>query len=201
MRGLSPFGPVSLARVVHEHRRWLLPLALVLLANVGVFVAVVLPLSRAASTSEQRAAAARQSLAAAERELKAAEATRDSQSTATRELETFYHEVLPKDFRSAARLTHVRLAQLAEKHGVRYERMSASPERERDSSLEHLVVAMDLSGPYESIRAFLHELETAPEFVVIDNMVLSDPGESVESGLTLSLQLSTYYLAAGANGG
>lgn len=200
MRALAAAGRVPFARVMHEHRAWIVPLAVVLIVNVGLLVGVVLPLARAATTSEQRADAARQALVAAERELKAAEATRDSQSTATQELETFYREVLPKDFRTAARLTHVKLAQLAEKHGVRYERMSASPERERDSTLEHLTVSMELSGDYEAIRAFLHELETAPDFVVIDNMVLNDAQAASGGGLTLSLELSTYYLA-GANGG
>lgn len=201
MRALAAFGSVPFSRVMHEHRAWILPLAVALVVNLGLLLGVVLPLSRSAASSEGRAEAARRALVTAEQDFKAAEALRDGQSTATRDLDTFYSAVLPKDSRTAARLTHLKMAQLADKHGVRYERMSASPERERDSTLEHLTVSMGLSGEYEAIRAFLHELETSPDFVVIDNMVLSEGSEGDgASGLTLTLELSTYYLA-GPNGG
>jgi Tfp pilus assembly protein PilO len=193
MKALAAAGHVPLARVMAEHRAWILPLALVLAINLGVLVGIVLPLASAAATTESRAQSARQALAAAEREFKAAEATRDGQSLATRELQTFYGEVLPRDFRSAARITHIKLAQLAEAHGVRYEQMSANADRERDSTLERLAVNMQLSGGYEDIRGFLHALETSSDFVVIDNMLLGSASEN--EGLTLTLQVSTYYLA------
>jgi hypothetical protein len=46
------------------------------------------------------------------------------------------------------------------------------------------------------IRSFVHALETAPEFVVIDNMQLAEgDGESTE-GLELTLALSTFYKSA-----
>ena len=44
-------------------------------------------------------------------------------------------------------------------------------------------------------HAVLHALETAPEFVVIDDITLSE--EDVEGGLLqMTLQLSTYFQAA-----
>ena len=50
---------------------------------------------------------------------------------------------------------------------------------------------MVLSGSWPDVRTFVHELETAPEFVVIDNVEL---GEGAEQGsLVLTLALSTYY--------
>ncbi|MCA1583734.1 MAG: type 4a pilus biogenesis protein PilO [Acidobacteria bacterium] len=186
-------GRVSIARVAAEHRAWLLPLGLALAANIAVLLAVVVPLARAAASTETRAQAARQALQAAERELKAAEATRDGQALATEELTTFYGEVLPADIRMAARITHVNLAQLAEEHDVRYEQMASSAAIERDSPLERLQVTTQLSGRYEDIRAFLHQLETASDFVVIDNMVLGEGTE--DERLTLDLELSTYYRA------
>jgi hypothetical protein len=49
----------------------------------------------------------------------------------------------------------------------------------------------------------IYDLETAPEFIVIDNIVLTE-GREGEPGLAWSLELSTYYRApavrAGANG-
>ena len=51
---------------------------------------------------------------------------------------------------------------------------------------------MDLTGSYPDIRNFLHEIETAPEFVVIDRVTLSEGVESDDS-LRLALELSTYF--------
>jgi hypothetical protein len=46
------------------------------------------------------------------------------------------------------------------------------------------------------MRAFIHALETAPEFVVIDNIEL---GQGADGGpLSVTLQLSTYYRDAAA---
>ena len=55
-----------------------------------------------------------------------------------------------------------------------------------------LQVSMLLSGAYRDIRRFIHALETAPEFVVIEEIVLSQ-GDETEAGEVLSLVLSTYY--------
>jgi hypothetical protein len=42
------------------------------------------------------------------------------------------------------------------------------------------------------VRTFIHELETSPEFVVIDDVSLAEDDD--EGGLLqLTLQLSTYY--------
>jgi Tfp pilus assembly protein PilO len=194
----SAAGRVPFRRILAEHRRWLLPVTVVLAVDLVLLVGFVLPLARAAATTEERAQAARQALAAAERDFTRAEALRDGDSLATRELQTFYGEVLPHDFRSAQRITHLRLAQMAAAHNVRYQRMAASPERERDSTLERLRVNMQLAGEYEDIRAFLHQLETSSEFVVIENMRLGEGDEN--DALRLELDLSTYYLA-GKNAG
>jgi len=56
---------------------------------------------------------------------------------------------------------------------------------------------MVLSGEWESIRQFIYDVESASEFVIIDDVTLSqnDPGKP----LTLTLELSTYY-RLGSNG-
>jgi Tfp pilus assembly protein PilO len=186
---------VPLARIATEHRRWLWPLGIVLVANVVLLVGGVLPLARASATADRRAQNARQALTTAEADFRQAEATRGGQSLATEELKTFYGEVLPKNLAAARRITHVKLAELAKSHGVSYDRMAASPENERSSTLERLSVNVELSGDYGDIRAFLHDLETSPDFIVIDNILLSEGGQD-QAPLELTLQLSTYYLAA-----
>ncbi len=50
---------------------------------------------------------------------------------------------------------------------------------------------MVLQGEYENIRRFVYELETAPEFVIIDDVTLTQADAA--KPLTLTLELSTYY--------
>ncbi len=193
-------GGIPLARALREHRAWLVPLGIVLIVNAGVLLAVVLPLSRAVASNEQREQVARQALIGADRDVKNAEALRDGKAQATTDLDLFYRDVLPADVSSARRLTHVKLANMAMGHDVVYERGSTSLQPLRDSALERLHVTMSLTGSYADIRAFLHELETAGDFVVIDNMVLTQGDDEKSSDLSLALEVSTYYRAqAGTN--
>lgn len=189
-------GAVPLGRVVHDFRGWIIPLVVVLAVNLGVLVGVVLPLSASAEAAEQRAAGAAATLAAARAELAAAEAARDGSAQAAADLERFYGEVLPADVAAARRLTHLKLSQMARDHGVNFQRSSSSPEQVRDSSLERLRVSYTLEGGYDDIRAFIYDIETAPDFLVIENVFLSE-GQSEGAPLALTLDLSTYYRAAG----
>jgi hypothetical protein len=51
---------------------------------------------------------------------------------------------------------------------------------------------MVLTGSYEGMRMFLHQLEAAPEFVVVDDVGLAE-GSAAERDLALTIQLSTYF--------
>ena len=51
---------------------------------------------------------------------------------------------------------------------------------------------MVLSGTYAEMRDFIYQLETAPEFVVIDNIQLAEGSEGTGS-LVVTLDLSTYF--------
>jgi Tfp pilus assembly protein PilO len=192
---MNTFLGVPLARAVREHRTWLVPLAIVLIVNAGLLIALVMPMSRAVAGSEQREQAVRTALTAAEQELKTAEALRDGKAQATTDLDVFYRDVLPDDVSAARRLTHVKLAQMASAHDVLYERGSTALERLKESTLERLHVSMALTGEYADIRAFLHELETAADFVVIDNILLTQGADEDRRGLSLTLEVSTYFPA------
>ena len=54
-------------------------------------------------------------------------------------------------------------------------------------------MTMVLEGEYRDVRRFIHKLETAPEFVVIEDVALVQ-GEQ-NAPLTLTVKLSTYYKA------
>jgi predicted TIM-barrel fold metal-dependent hydrolase len=120
-------------------------------------------------------------------------------SRAEQALSTFYDKVLPPDLAAARRLTYAALPALARKTNVKYEqsRYEAEPARGKDARVARLKIHVALQGEYENLRRFIYELESAPEFVIIDDVMLSQS----EAGkpLLLTLQLSTYY-RLGANG-
>ena len=185
---------VPLSRVIRDYRFWVLPLGLVLAANVGVLLLVVLPLSASTGAGTRQAASAMEARTAAEAELKAAEQARDGQAQASRDLDRFYGEVLPSDVAAARRITHLKLSQMAREHDVTFQRSTAAPEEDRASTLERLRVSYALVGNYDDIRALIYEIETASDFLVIDNVFLAE-GSDQQAPLTLTLELSTYYRA------
>ncbi len=188
----SLHGMPLLRRIVQEHRRVLMGLGALFLVNLAVFATVVYPLSQRVANSEQRDRTADQALAQARAEHQQATGTLTGKARASTELTTFYNEVLPASLAGARRLTHLRLPQLAREANLRFERGVYEQVEERDSTMRRLRIDMNLSGSYDAIRAFIHRLETSAEFVVIDNVTLSEDG--LDAGtLSVSLQLSTYF--------
>ena len=193
----SPHGLPLLRRAAAEHRRTLLVLGLVGVANVLVYALVVYPLSQQVANVEQRDQAAELSLTEARVEHARASGTLTGKARATTELETFYNDVLPRDLAAARRLTFLRLAQLARDTHLQYERASYEPDTEGGSALTRLQIRMVLLGAYADMRDFMYRLETAPEFVVIDNVRL-DEDSTGDGSIVVTLDLSTYY--AGEHG-
>ena len=184
------------ARVIAEHRAWLLVLAVLLVANVLALALGVLPLSRSVAGAEQRAKQAAADATAAAAELRDVSAVRDGRDAATHELGMFYGGVLPADVGAARRVMQLRLAQLARLHQVTFSRSVASPETIRGSALSRLQVTADLVGRYRDIRTFLYELETSDDFVIIDSIVLEE-GDEAQAPMNLTLHVSTVYKGSG----
>jgi Tfp pilus assembly protein PilO len=192
MKALYAIGrDVPLARVLREHRAALLPLAIVLAFNIVALFAVVLPLSNRAESTEQRAVTAERNRSLAEADFKRAETLRAAKSRATEELAAFYRDVLPANVGAARRVLQLKLRQQAAAHGVEYQGSGSSEEELRDSELLRLTMSMRLAGNYDDIRGFIYDLETSPDFVVIDQISLSEATRA--TGLELALDVSTYY--------
>jgi Tfp pilus assembly protein PilO len=188
-------GGTLFQRVMREHRRIVLPLAIALGVNVIVYAAVVYPLSQRVANIEQRDRTAEEQLLAAQRDHAQAAGTLTGKDRAAAELATFYKDVLPTDLAGARRLTHLRLAQLARESNLKFIRATFEPVAPRSRTLTQLKIEMALSGTYNDMRAFIHELEASPEFVVIDNIEL---GQGADGGpLGVTLHLSTYYRETG----
>jgi Tfp pilus assembly protein PilO len=193
----STAGRVPLSRVLREYRAALLPLAIVLALNLVALVAVVWPLSQRVTTVEQRADAAESRRATAQADLERAQALQETKVRATQDLDTFYKQVLPANVGAARRILQLKLRQQAAAHDVEYQGGGSTEEELSASNLLRLTMSMRLTGSYEDIRGFIHDLETSPDFVVIEEVSLSDPGRG-ETGLAVALQVSTYYRNAAA---
>lgn len=190
------YGMALVRRVSQEHRRTLIALATLLVLNIAVYASAVYPLSQRVANIQERDRLAELALRSARAEYEQASGTLTGKARASTELATFYKDVLPSDLAGARRLTHLRLPQLARESNLRYERSQYQPVEERDSTLQRLKIEMNLSGTWSDIRRFIHQLETAPEFIVIDNVSLAEAAVS-EGALTVTLELSTYYSGAG----
>ena len=179
-------------RVIAEHRRVVYALIAGIVINFLVFAFFVYPLQSDVANVEQRTRAAEEALAAARADYARANGTLTGKDRALKELDTFYSSVLAQDLTGARRLTFARLAQLAAKSGLDFERRKYEPVVERGSNLTRLKVTMDLAGSYADIRDFIHEIESSPEFVVIDDVGLMEGVQNGDS-VRLTLQLSTYF--------
>jgi hypothetical protein len=179
-------------RIFVEKRGLVIPILIGVLLNVFVYALVVYPLGVKSAGAANRAASAATSLTAAEQDFAAARALVAGKSRAEEELTTFYGKVLPTDQMAAVQLTYVPLPNIARKANVKVVGRRWAPDPlNKDSRLGRLHIIASLQGEYEAFRQFIYELETAPEFVIIDDVTLMQ-GE-VGKPLTFTLELSTYY--------
>ncbi len=181
-------------RVVDEHRRAVIIIAAAFVVNVLLYLFVVRPLNQSVATVEQRTVAAEQAKAAAQAEFDRANGTLTGKDRATKELGTFYSMVLAQDLSGARRLTYGRMQRLAQENRLAYQGSRYEPVEERGSTLTKLKVNVELTGTYNNLRSFIHAIESAPQFVVIENISLAEG--SNEGTLRLAMDLSTYYRSA-----
>lgn len=190
-------GPLALVRRILSEKRMLFGLAAIgLLADAGLYGLAVYPWTLRVESAGRRAAAAAANLDAARQRFEAARLAADGEHRTEQELRAFHQQFLPRDLAGARALTLARLAALADDHGLVMQRRASASDREDGSLLARLRVSMLLSGAYRDIRRFVHAIETAPEFLVIDEIVLRQ-GDEAEAGEVLGLELSTYYQRSG----
>jgi Tfp pilus assembly protein PilO len=183
-------------RIVEEHRRavWLIAAGLVL--NAALLVLVVLPLSQKVRGGEQQARAATTELLAARRDRDAARATVTGKAQADVELKRFYQEVLPPNHNGAHGILFPSVEQLARDANLTVVRQRIDVESDQRSELQKLTMTLNLTGEYTNIRQFIHRLETAPEFRVLESVALAQAEEG-ERALNVTAYVSTYYRARG----
>jgi type II secretion system (T2SS) protein M len=179
-------------RIFVEKRALIVPVALGAILNIAAYVLVVQPLAIRSANVAERASAAKIAVQAAEREQSVARALVTGTSRAGEELTTFYGKVLPADAASARRLTYLSVYHLARRVNVTFLDRKVDVEAPRkEARVGRWKIKVDLQGSYENLRQFIYQLESAPEFVIIDDVTLAQ--NDATKPLTLTIELSTYY--------
>jgi Tfp pilus assembly protein PilO len=184
-------------RVYMERRAWLLPLTVVLAANIGVLLLAVLPFQGSMASLEAEESVALADLALARRLSTQAKGAVASRQQADVQLKEFYGAVLPKDFPTALKTTTAWLQQAAADAGLSFRSSRFEPEEVDESQLSRASATMILQGRYAEIRRFLHAVETAEEFIVIESVELAQSDTTQLGGdTTLSVEIvaSTYFV-------
>jgi len=181
-------------RIMAEKRRLIVPLILAIAANVLLYAVVVFPLGRQVVSAEAEARLQRDQLTRARQDAQSAKATVKGKQEADLALQTFYKDVLPGDSAAARKLTFTRLAQLAKQANVQLEHGTNTQTHLKGSQLSKLTTSYTLTGDYRDVRKFIYSLETAPEFIVLENVSLTSvQGEERPRALSMELNIATYF--------
>ena len=76
-------------------------------------------------------------------------------------------------------------------------RQALSPDERSENGLAKLTTTATLTGEYRDIRKFLYRLETRPEFIVLENVDLSQNDSELSRGITVTVQVATYFRSGG----
>ena len=180
-------------RILAEKRHLIAPLGVAIVAVILLYELVVFPLGRQVTSAEADARAAHDALNEARLDYQSAQATVAGKQQADAALEKFYKDVLPVDESAARKLTYARLAELARDANVRLQHGNNAVKREKGSPLSELTTTYTLAGDYRDVRRFIYSLETAPEFVILDNVALASTTDQQNRGLAMTLEISTYF--------
>lgn len=184
------------SRIFTERRRVLLPLLVAAVVNIAVLLLAVMPLSRSVASAETAADAATLNLASAQQQQRQARNAAASRERADRELQRFYADVLPRNFAVAERTTNRWLQQAVRDAGLEYRGSNFAWEALRESSLSRASSTVNLRGRYPNIRRFLHAVETASEFLVVERVDLAQTSSGGAAGmLDVALVVSTFFVA------
>jgi hypothetical protein len=190
---------VSVWRRVYEDRRSVaLPLLVALIANLAVWMLLVLPLRTSLASAESDARDADVDLVNARRLGERATEVSESRGHADTQLGEFYGRILPQNFAVAVKTTNAWLQQAARDAGLEFRQSHFEYEPIDDSRLIRAFSTVSLIGDYPAIRRFLHAVETAEEFIVLERVELMEGSSgSGGGGIGIEVTVSTYFVAAG----
>jgi Tfp pilus assembly protein PilO len=180
-------------RIISEHRRIVYLIVGALLVNIALYALVVFPLSRRVQNGVQQSGDATRELVAAQKTYASARGTVTGKKDADVELLKFYEDVLPADLSEARRVLYPRLQQLATGVNLATVRSNFEPPEEgKTGDLRRLAMTLIVSGEYSDVRRFIHQLETAPEFLVLESVSVTS---AEDRALNVTARVATYYRA------
>jgi Tfp pilus assembly protein PilO len=174
-------------------RRWRdrlkVPLFVLLILNVGVYVAFTMPRSMRERSAAVRAAVLRDEIERDRRVTAALRGRADAMQANGRDVDRFYERLGPKGTLSQVR---AEITTLARDLGLHVGALAYSPEMVKGGEgVAQLHMRLEVSGTYRELAAFLDRLERSPYFVTVDQIQLHKRGTAQEGGLDIAL--SSFY--------
>ena len=162
-------------------------LALVLAGNVVFYLQGVQPLIEARQGHAQRLLA----LQAKVRGLQAQGETLEAQIETLKEAEEFRLQ-----FPERNQVVRVggELKQVAANLALRMPSIAYQPDPSKDADLLRVKLTLSVEGTYEQVRRFLYELEKRRQYLVVEQMGLTEQrGQAATSQVAMQLGLSGYF--------
>lgn len=186
------------SRIYAERRAVVLPVLLLLIANLAVLAIGVWPLQRSVRAAADEEFQALLDLEQARREDRDARMAETRKQEVDVELRKFYKDILPRDLASAQVVTQLWLAQVAKQNGVVFQQGTHRHAEVRDSQLIKVTSEATLMGTYRDIRRFLFAVESAPEFVIVEEAQLGDTSagsaQNPTGALEIAIKAATYFV-------
>ena len=179
-------------RILAENRLVTMSVLGTLLATTVFYLGGVYPLERRVNQLHALKARTTRDLGDAQDFYRRTRATLEREAMASTDLERFYGEILPNDLSTARDVTHVKLAELAAGTNLVMERRSSQSVPAEFDGLVRLRTNMLLAGQWRDIRSFIAAVEGGSDFLVIENMVLSQRADR-SVPVTLTIEVATYY--------
>ena len=180
-------------RVLAEKPTACAVVAALVLAALVLYGLAVQPARRGLEQARRDAAQAAAAADAREAELQAARAQLSAVERTAAQLRRFDEHVLPGDLAQARALAYPHLASLAARFGLALERRSSEQESDPAARVGWLRTTLRLAGRYADVRRFVEAIETAPDFLIIDGVFVSQRGTAADGDLLVTLAISTAY--------
>jgi Tfp pilus assembly protein PilO len=181
-------------------RRWRerlkLPLLVLVVLNVGVYVAFTMPRSMRERSAAARASVLRDEIERDRRVTSALRARSDAMRSNGGDLDRFHTRLGPKGTLAQVR---AEITALARDLGLKVGGLTYTPEGVKGSEgVAQLHMRLSVSGSYRALVAFLDRMERSAHFVTVDQIALRKRDTGSEGGLDIAL--STFYrVPAGAS--
>lgn len=84
------------------------------------------------------------------------------------------------------------LSETARQHHLRISTLDSEPARVAEHGQNRITFSLQVTGAYPDIRRFIHAIEIAPSFVIIEDMSLSRSSKE-DSPRKLQVRMASYY--------